>query len=460
MLQDDFLTTPIESLDSLAAYLAKGEKPQADWQIGVEHEKIPFYRQTRESVPYGGEKGIAALLQQLQHKMHLSPLYDGKHVIGLQGSSTQGAISLEPGGQVELSGAPLVNLHKVKEELQQYFTTLAPIIDNLGMKFLALGASPLWENAQIHIMPKERYNIMRHYMPKVGKNGLDMMLRTATVQVNLDFADEEDMRRKMAVAMKLQPVATALFANSPFSGGKPNGYLSWRSHVWQHTDKQRTGILPFVFDKNFGYAQYADWALDCPMYFIRRNKKYYDFTGVKFRDFLLGTPNAAGQRFTPIGQDFADHLTTLFPEVRLKQYLEMRGADAGPLPFLLALPAFWTGLLYDKEALNAAESLTKDFTFADVNKMYQYVPQRGLRAPFQQGCVLDIARQVLPIAQKGLVARAQFNKNRQDESIFLEPLLEISKTGLTAAEKLLQSYHTSWNKDIYAVFEQCTYEDL
>jgi glutamate--cysteine ligase len=447
----------IESRDDLVAHIEQGGKPKAAWRIGTEHEKFPFYVKSLAPVPYDGPAGISALLQGLSEKFGWSPVYDKEQVIALEGSSGDpGAITLEPGGQFELSGAPLQTVFQTCEEVNRHLRQVREIAEPLGIAFLGLGFSPLWRLDETPRMPKSRYAIMTAYMPKVGSYGLDMMYRSATVQVNLDFSDEADMVKKLRVSLALQPVATALFANSPFTEGKPNGFLSLRSAVWLDTDRARTGMLPFAFEDGMGYERYVDYALDVPMYFIRRDNRYIDLAGASFRDFLDGRLlQLPGER--PTVADWADHLSTIFPEVRLKRYLEMRGADSGPWRSLCALPAFWTGLLYNQASLDAAYDLIKDWTDEERTRLRADVPRLALNTPFRNGTVLDVARIALEISAAGLRARGHDNLVSGDESTFLEPLMTAAASGRTPAEILLERYQNEWGGDVRPVFTENAY---
>ncbi len=449
--------SPIESRDELVAYIEQGEKPKADWRIGTEHEKFPFYRDGLRPVPYAGPAGIQALLIGMAERFGWRQAYDNGHVIALEDPECEcgGSITLEPGGQFELSGAPLQTIFQTCEEVNRHLKQVREIADPLGISFLGLGFSPLWTLAGTPRMPKSRYGIMAAYMPKVGRHGLDMMFRSATVQVNLDFADESDMVKKLRVSLALQPIAAALFANSPFTEGKPNGYLSLRSAIWLDTDAARTGMLPFAFEDGMGYERYVDYALDVPMYFVRRNKKYIDASGASFRDFMEGRlAQLPGEK--PTLTDWADHLTTLFPEVRLKRYLEMRGADSGPWRSLCALPALWTGLLYDQASLDAAYDLIKDWTAEERQRLRNEVPRLALKAPFRKGTVLDAAREVLKLAAAGLKARGHAGASG-DESIFLEPPIQIAGRGTTDAELPLARHDGEWGADVRPVFTESAY---
>jgi glutamate--cysteine ligase len=448
----------IESRDELTAYIAEGAKPQSEWSIGTEHEKFPFYRDTLQPVPYEGPAGIEALLEGMASRFGWRPVYDNGHIIALEEPSVTlgGSITLEPGGQFELSGAPLKTLFQTCEEVGRHLAQVREIADPLGISFLGLGFSPLWTLAETPRMPKSRYGIMTAYMPKVGKLGLDMMYRSATVQVNLDFADEAGMVKMLRVSLALQPIAAALFANSPFTEGKPNGYLSFRSAIWLDTDKARTGMLPFAFEDGMGYERYVDYALDVPMYFVRRGGQYINVAGASFRDFLEGRlAQLPGEK--PTINDWSDHLTTLFPEVRLKRYLEMRGADSGNWRSLCSLPALWTGLFYHTPSLDAAYDLIKDWTAEERQQLRNEVPRLGLKTPFRKGNVHSIAHSMVELARCGLKARGHTDLVSGDESIFLDPLVEIVESGKTAAERMLERYHGEWREDVRPIFAEGAY---
>ncbi len=446
--------TPIADKRQLVDYVASGERPHAStWKIGVEYEKFGFDHKTLRPLPYEGKHGIKAMLTGLQ-RFGWEPVREGDNVIALAMDGQ--SISLEPGGQLELSGAPLETLHQTCRELNTHLAQVKLVGDELGVGFVGLGFQPKWRRAEIPVMPKGRYDIMRNYMPKKGRLGLDMMLRTCTVQVNLDFGSEPDMVKKMRVALALQPVATALFANSPFTEGVPNGFLSYRSQIWTDTDPDRTGMLPIAFEDGFGYERYVDWALDVPMYFVYRDGKYADATGQSFRDFIAGRlPAAPGQVATM--RDWADHLTTLFPEARLKTYLEMRGADGGPWWRLCALPALWTGLMYDNASLDAAWDLVKSWTAAERQEMRDVVPRLALKTPFRNGTVREIAAEVLAISAAGLKARNRLSAAGETEGHFLDSLRVIVESGETPAENLLRDYHTRWGRSVDPVFEELAY---
>ncbi|WP_455481011.1 glutamate--cysteine ligase [Bartonella sp. B12(2025)] len=447
----------VYNLDSLVSYFQGGCKAEHDWRIGTEHEKFPFYIDDFRPVPYEGSRGIRALLEGMQEALGWKPILDKGNIIGLVGSVAQGAISLEPGGQFELSGAPLKTIGHTYCEVMEHLALLKKISKPLGIGFLGMGASPKWTLAETPRMPKSRYQIMTDYMPKVGHSGLDMMYRTSTVQVNLDFSSETDMRRKMQVSMKLQSIATALFASSPFTEGRPNGFLSWRSEIWRNTDNQRCGILPFIFSERFGFADYVEWALNVPMYFVVRDGRYYDCTHITFRQFMNGALKGKIANSIPNMGDWINHLSTLFPEVRLKRFLEMRGADCGSWKNICALSAFWVGLLYDSEALNEAEALTKDWYFEEVLDMRKRVPIEGLKTSFRRTTILEIARQAVAISRKGLKNRRQYDANGFDETNFLTPLEEVIAMGQTDADKFLSLYHSIWSEAVEPLFLECAY---
>ena len=446
MARDVSDSTPIGSKDELISWIAAGEKPASSFRIGTEHEKFPFYRSDLAPVPYEGRAGaggIRALLEGMQQRLGWEPILDAGHVIGLAGPDGGGAISLEPGGQFELSGAPLATLHETESELAAHIADVNAIASPHGIGFAALGASPLWTRAETPVMPKGRYKIMANYMPKVGTRGLDMMFRTCTVQVNLDFGSEADMVRKLRVSLALQPLATALFASSPFLERKLNGFQSMRSEIWRDTDNNRSGMLAFAFDEGMSYEAYVDWALDVPMYFVKRGDTYHDVTGASFRDLLAGKlKQLPGECATM--SDWANHLSTMFPEVRLKRFLEMRGADAGPADMLTALPAFWVGLLYDQTSLDAAWDLVKGWSNAERQALRDAVPKEGLAATVAGRGLGEIAVEVLELSRAGLSRRAKRDAAGRDESIYLAPLQEILARGQTLAQSLEEQYRGPW----------------
>ncbi|MEG3092681.1 glutamate--cysteine ligase [Sphingomonas sp. PB1R3] len=444
----------IESRDQLVASFARGEKPSDRWRIGTEHEKFVYALGDHHAPSYDEASGIRALLGELE-PYGWEPVIEGGNVIALTGAD--GSVSLEPAGQFELSGAPLDNLHQTCAETGRHLAQVKAAGDKLGLGFLGLGMWPDKTRAELPIMPKGRYAIMLRHMPRVGSLGLDMMLRTSTIQVNLDYASEADMVKKFRVGLALQPLATALFANSPFTEGKPNGMLSFRSHIWSDTDPARTGMLPFVFEDGFGYERYADYALDVPMYFVYRDGKYIDAAGLSFRDFLKGELSVLPGELPTI-DDWNDHLSTAFPEVRLKTFLEMRGADGGPWNRICALPALWVGLLYDNGALDAAWDLVKNWSLADRQALRDAVPELALDAPLPGGGRLrEIAGEVLDIAHAGLAARARVNGAGDNETGFLDPLREIVRSGKVPAQVLLDRYHGEWGGDISRVYGEASF---
>src|SRR6202163_3180128 len=401
MARDQVDMTPIETRDELVAGFEGGWKPKSAFRIGTEHEKFPFTLDGNRPVPYEGRRGIRALLEGMEHLLGWQPIMEGDNIIGMFDVTGGGAISLEPGGQFELSGAPVEDVHQTCSELMAHLAQVKQIAAPLGIGFLGLGMTPNWSRAEIPVMPKGRYRIMTAYMPKVGGHGLDMMYRTCTVQTNLDFASEADMVKKMRVGLALQPVATAIFANSPFTEGAPNGFLSFRSEIWRDTDPDRTGMLPWAFEPGMGFERYVDYALSVPMYFIKRGADYIDVAGSSFRDLLAGKlPSLPGERATI--SDWANHLSTLFPEVRLKRYLEMRGADDGPRERICALSALWTGLLYDPQALDAAWDLVKGWSAEERETLRDEVPRLGFNAIIGGRSVLQLAKLTLAFAEKGL----------------------------------------------------------
>ena len=451
MARDTSDLTPIETKADLVAYFASGSKPLDAFRIGTEHEKFGFRWADLAPVPYGGEGGIAALLEGMRALTGWEPILDGENIIGLSDAAGGGAISIEPGGQFELSGAPLETLHQTCREANGHLAQVREVADRFGVGFLGLGVAPVWSRADMPVMPKQRYAIMTRYMPTVGRHGIDMMYRTSTIQVNLDFTDEADMVKKMRVGLALQPIATALFANSPFLDGRPNGFLSYRSEIWRDVDPDRCGPLPFAFDDGFGFEAYVDWALAAPMYFVRRDDRYIDATSATFAAFMAGRFEALPGERPTIG-DWTNHLSTLFPEVRLKRFLEMRGADGGPWGRICALPALWTGLLYDPGVLDEAAILAAELSAEDRALLHAAVPRLALAAPAGRRTALEVARDVLRLAAEGLKRRARYNGSGDDERIFLAPLDDVVATGRTPAEELLAAYNGPWGGDIARVY--------
>ncbi len=444
---------PITSKRQLVEYLADGCKPRERWRIGTEHEKFVFHRSDLRPVTYDGPDGIRALLERLTRFGWMPVLENGNPIALARGKAS---ISLEPGGQFELSGAPLETLHETADEIRSHLDEAKTVTRELGLGMLGVGFNPKWKRQDFSWMPKGRYAIMRDYMPKRGTMGHDMMLRTCTVQVNLDFASEADMVRKFRVGLALQPVATALFAASPFVEGKATGFLSYRSHVWTDVDPDRCGILPFVFEDGFGFERYVDYLLDMPMYFVFRDGRYIDASGQSFRDFMAGRlPARPGE--TPGMGDWTDHLTTAFPEVRLKRFLEMRGADTGPFAELCALPSFWTGLLYDEAALDAAHAIVADWTAAEHDYLRAEVPRRALATPFRGRPLRRLALDLLEIARGGLRRRGRRGAGGTDETQYLDALFAKAESGRTLADAMVEAFGTKWGENVDPLFADYAY---
>ncbi|MGL4413355.1 glutamate--cysteine ligase [Roseinatronobacter monicus] len=447
---------PIEDISQLAEYLAEGCKPKQDWRIGTEHEKFGYCHDTLNPLPYDGPRSIKAMLEGLRDRFGWAPVLEGDKIIGLEKDGAN--VSLEPGGQLELSGAPLETIHQTCDEVNQHLREVRSVADEIGVGFIGLGAAPIWSHEQMPVMPKGRYKLMTDYMDRVGTMGKTMMYRTCTVQVNLDFSSEADMVQKLRVALALQPVATALFANSPFLDGKPNGHKSWRARVWRDLDAARTGMLPFVFEDGFGFEAWVQYALDVPMYFVYRDGKYIDALGQSFRDFLQGKlPALPGE--VPTFSDWADHLTTIFPEARIKKFIEMRGADGGPWRRLCALPAFWVGLTYDQSALDAAWDLAKSLDAETRDALRIAASVDGLQGQAGGVKLHDLAREVVSIAEAGLKARACPGAGGMlpDESHFLNALKESVETGQIPADELLARYHGDWQGDLTRIYADYSY---
>ncbi|MCK0121202.1 glutamate--cysteine ligase [Loktanella sp. F6476L] len=446
----------IEDHSQLAEMLSKGCKPKEDWRIGTEHEKFGYCQDSLMPLPYEGDRSIKAVLNGLKNRYNWAPVEEGGNIIGLTKDGAN--VSLEPGGQLELSGAPLETIHQTCDEVNTHLEEVKSVADEIGVKFIGLGAAPEWTHDQMPLMPKGRYKLMNAYMEKVGTHGTQMMRRTCTVQVNLDFGSEADMVQKLRTSLALQPVATALFANSPFFEGKPNGHKSWRSRIWRSLDDSRTGMLPWVFEDGMGFERWVDWVLDVPMYFVYRDGKYIDALGMSFRDFLKGElPALPGEK--PLLSDWADHLTTVFPEARIKQFIEMRGADGGPWRRLCALPAFWVGMMYDQTALDAAWDLCKDWTAEQREALRVAASIDGLQAKVDGINMHDLAREVVAISHAGLKARAKPGAGGMvaDETHFLNALHETIETGKTPADELLDHYNGDWNGDLKKIYGDFSY---
>ncbi len=447
---------PIERHEQMAEYLAAGCKPKDEWRIGTEHEKFGYCRDSLKPLPFEGERSIHAVLSGLKDEFGWAPVEEHGHLIGLEKEGAN--ISLEPGGQLELSGAPLETIHETCDEVNDHLAQVKAVADRIGVGFIGLGAAPHWSQDQMPLMPKGRYKLMDGYMRKVGSLGIDMMRRTCTVQVNLDFASEADMVKKLRVGLALQPVATALFANSPFLDGKPNGHKSWRSRIWRDLDADRTGMLPFVFEDGFGFERWVEYALDVPMYFVYRDGRYIDALGQSFRDFLKGElPALPGER--PTLSDWADHLTTIFPEARIKKFIEMRGADGGPWRRLCALPAFWVGLMYDQTALDAAWDVCRTWDAETREGLRVAASIDGLQAQVDGLRMEEIAAECVEIADAGLRARGRMGAGGMipDETHFLNTLKESIESGRVPADDLLEHYRTDWDGDVTHVFGAYSY---
>lgn len=447
---------PIEDFNQLAEYLSSGCKPQEDWRIGTEHEKFGFHKETHLPLPYEGDCSVKAMLEGLRDEFNWDPVSEAGELIGLVKDGAN--VSLEPGGQLELSGAPLETIHETCDEVNEHLRQVRQVADRIGAGYIGLGAAPEWTHEQVPMMPKGRYRLMTDYMDRVGTHGKQMMYRTCTVQVNLDFGSEADMVKKMRVALALQPVAVALFANSPFFEGKVNGHKSWRSRVWRDLDADRTGMLPFFFEDGMGFERYVDYALDVPMYFVYRDGKYIDALGQSFRDFLKGKlPALPGE--IPTLSDWADHLTTIFPEARIKKFMEMRGADGGPWRRICALPAFWVGLMYSQNSLDAAWDLCKDWTEEERDALRVAASVDGIEAQVGRINMPELSKQVLALSKAGLAERARAGAGGlvPDETHFLNALEEVVESGVSPACELLSKYNGEWNGDLSRIYSEYSY---
>ncbi len=444
----------IESKQQLIDYIASGSKPESEWTIGTEHEKFVYCVDSQKPVPYEGKRSIRAILEALKTEFDWQPIMEGDYIIGLKKDGQ--SVTLEPGGQLELSGAMVKTLHQTCAESNSHLRQAQAVSEKLGINYIGMGFNANTKREDVPIMPKGRYNIMRDYMPKKGNLGLDMMLRTCTIQVNLDYSSEADMVKKFRVSLALQPLATAIFAASPFTEGKPNGFQSYRSHIWTDTDPDRCGILPFVFEDGMGFEAYVDHVLNVPMYFVHRNGIYRDVSGKSFKDFMNGKLEGFEGELPTIA-DWEDHMSTLFPEVRLKKFLEMRGADGGTWSRICALPALWVGLLYDQTSLDAAWDMVKDWTHEEHQHLRDNVPRDALKVPFRNGTTQNLALQMLKISAEGLERRAHFNNSGEDERVFLKSLFETAESGKTTAQRMLDCYYGEWDKDISMVFKDCSF---
>ncbi|AKK20523.1 glutamate--cysteine ligase [Candidatus Liberibacter africanus] len=447
----------ITSTDDLLQYLTSGIKPQEKFKIGTEHESFIFSRSDHRPIPYAGEKSIVTILRKMQKRLSWEAIMDKGNIIGLTDPLSEAGISLEPGGQLELSSSTLYDTHQIKEEMLKYITILKEITSGLDLGILGMGVNPKWRLDEIPVMPKSRYTLMKKYMPQVGTPGLDMMFKTCSTQVSLDFSSEQDMATKLRVSLKLQPLATALFSSSPFTEGKINGFQSWRSEIWNHTDNNRTGILPFVFESDNHFEKYTQWALDVPMYFILREGEYHCCTDITFRQFMNGALKDRIKEWHPRIGDWENHLSTLFPIVRLRNCLEMRGADCGSVKNIFAVTAFWTGILYDSSALQDADDLTSNWSFNDMNELNKAVPSQGMKATINGQSLKSIATQIITFSKNGLKNRSKKNHLQEDETIFLQPLEQIINSNQTTSDEMLAAFNSRWNKSIDPCFEEYAY---
>jgi glutamate--cysteine ligase len=431
--------TEIQNKAQLVEYFEQGSKPREKWGIGTEHEKFMFRKNNFKRLVYGTGAGINTVLTEMQ-KLGWQPVTEAGKTIGLEKNSS--SITLEPGGQFELSGENFKTVHETFRETRKHFEELNTICSEYGFFSLPMGVDPLTRLEDVPWMPKDRYRFMKKHMPSRGELGLEMMTNTASIQVNLDYASEKDMVKKMRVAQALQPLATAIFANSPFSGGKPNGYLSYRANIWNHTDPDRCGLLPFIFDDDFGFERWVDYLLDVPMYFIYRDGNYIPANKITFREFLKGKHS-----LKPTMEDWNIHVSTVFPDVRLKQFIEMRGADAGCVSHIAALSALWVGLLYDDQSLDEAYELISGWDVKTIQEIRAQVPKKGLKATSGTMNAGLFSKQMYRMAAEGLARRAEF-RGIENESRFLEPVREITESGITQAETLLQQYQGNFRENL------------
>ncbi|AHA28154.1 glutamate--cysteine ligase [Candidatus Liberibacter americanus] len=445
------------SIEDLVNHIASGVKSKHDLYIGAEHESFIFSQKDNSPVPYKGERSIETILSNIKKKLIWEPIMDQQNLIGLKDPFSKAAISLEPGGQFELSSTTLKNIHQIKEEMFKYIKNLKEVTNDLDMKIMGMGANPKWKISEIPIIPKSRYKIMKEYMPQIGTSGLDMMFRTCTTQVSLDFHSEKDMAVKLRVSLKLQPIITAIFASSPFTEKKINGFQSWRSEIWINTDKNRTGIIPYAFENNFGFEDYTQWALDIPMYFVIRDDQYYKCTNITFRQFINGALKGKIKQWHATIEDWENHLSTLFPDVRLRNCLEMRGADSGRPEQILAISAFWTGILYDDSALQEVNNLTSEWSFDDINKLRYSVTHKGIRSKIKGQYISSIADKIINISRNGLRNRGHLNHRKEDETIFLKPIEKIINENKSPADEMINSYHGKWKESVEPCFEEYTY---
>jgi glutamate--cysteine ligase len=445
------LEAPIEAVDQLVEFLRRSEKPPERWRVGTEHEKVGLWVPELRPVPYEGERGIAALLDAVAESDGWTRLREGEHLVALRKDGA--SVTLEPGGQLELSGAPLRTIHETCSEFQTHLAMMKRVCEPLGIVWLGLGMHPIHGVPEIPSMPKSRYRIMRSYLPARGSLSLEMMYATATVQANYDFSDEADMVAKMRTALAVSPIVSAIFANSSLSEGKANGFVSRRLHIWQHTDPERTGLLPFVFEPDMGYRRYIEWALDVPMFFFVREGSYHPAGGMTFRRFLREGWGEQRATFA----DFDRHLTTLFPEVRLKHVIEVRGADAVPPGLTCSLPALWKGILYDADALEAAWRLVGDATQEEREAARSEVSRRGLAAHYAGRPMLELAGELARTASEGLRRIGHAGRRDPDESSFLDPVFEQLATGASPGQIVLERWEGEWQRSPDRLIEYARY---
>ena len=429
----------------LVKIFSEGCKEKIKWKIGTEHEKFGFKKKSLEPINF---QDIQQIFLKLSNKYNWEKVFEDSNLIALKKNNA--SITLEPGGQIELSGAPMKNLFETCKEVNQHQSELDDICKSMEIDFLGMGLLPKWKLNKIKLMPKKRYKIMSEYMPQVGSKGLDMMFRTATIQANYDFSSESDMVKKMRVSQSLQPIIIALYANSPFVDGKITNYKSFRSFIWTKTDKKRCGILPFIYDNSFSFERYVDYLLDIPMYFIIRDNEYINMTKYTFRNFL---EKKVLKKIEPNLEDWKIHLTTVFPEVRLKTFIELRGADGGPWSRVCALPAFWTGILYDKKNLNEIWTKISHWDYSGIVNFYENVRRDGLNTFTPDGEKLsDFTKTILNQSGEGLVRR-NIKTDRGNESIFLEPLKKILESGKSPAEMWKKLFFSEWKNDIDMLYK-------
>lgn len=455
-------------LQQLTGWFSAAEKPRARFRVGTEHEKFGFLQtpspsdDARPPLPYDGPRGIESILNAIAddpvdaaaHGAWTPATDNGRTIALFRGDAS---ITLEPGGQFELSGAPFSSLHDTQREVDEHVALLQRHCRPRGVGFVGLGFHPTATWDEMPLVPKGRYAVMARYMPTVGKRGLDMMKRTATVQANYDWLNERDMVASYQTALVVAPLVAALFANAPFVQGRPSGALSERQRVWSDTDPHRAGFPPAILADDFSYERYVQWALDVPMYFVRRDGLHHDVAGASFRAFMSEGLVIDGQRVRATLRDFADHLTTVFPEVRLKRVLEVRSADVGPPSRLVALPAIYKGILYDDTARDRARALMEGVTSAELWSLRADVAVRGFAATFRGESILHRCRALVEEAHAGLARLAVKNAAGDDESIYLRSLHDVVASGRTFAEHLLQRYETVWGRSLAPLWDETAF---